>query len=134
VKRFRGGLVCKAHRLLYHSTLGSRVIKKKKKEQLGRCEGLSAESQGQHLALTVLHVPSSLDSGYVGRPVGRRVSVSTGHRKVQENSRMATFAVQIDCVVPQVGPVVSQMGAFSVMTASDKVHLIPKPQILRPEA
>jgi len=31
VKRFRGGLVCKAHRLVYHSTLGWRVIKKKKK-------------------------------------------------------------------------------------------------------
>jgi len=32
VQRFRGGLVCKAHRLLYHSTLGLRVIKKKKKK------------------------------------------------------------------------------------------------------
>ena len=30
MKRFRGGLVFKAHRLLYHSTLGSRVIKKRK--------------------------------------------------------------------------------------------------------
>ena len=30
-KRFRGGLVFKVHRLLYHSTLGSRVIKEKKK-------------------------------------------------------------------------------------------------------
>jgi len=30
VQRFRGGLVFKAHRLLYHSTLGLRVIKKKK--------------------------------------------------------------------------------------------------------
>ena len=30
VKRFRGGLVFKAHILLYHSTLGLRVIKKKK--------------------------------------------------------------------------------------------------------
>ena len=29
VKRFRGGLVFKAHRLLYHSTQGLRVIKKK---------------------------------------------------------------------------------------------------------
>jgi len=29
-RRFRGGLVFKALRLLYHSTLGSRVIKKKK--------------------------------------------------------------------------------------------------------
>jgi len=32
VKRFRGGLVFKAHRLLYHSTLGLRVIKKKKRD------------------------------------------------------------------------------------------------------
>ena len=32
--RFRGGLVFKAHRLLYHSTLGLRVIKKKKKNRL----------------------------------------------------------------------------------------------------
>jgi len=31
MQRFRGGLVFKAHRLLYHSTLGLRVIKKKKK-------------------------------------------------------------------------------------------------------
>jgi len=30
--RFRGGLVFKAHRLLHHSTLGLRVIKKKKKK------------------------------------------------------------------------------------------------------
>ena len=30
VKRFRGGLAFKAHRHLYHSTRGSRVIKKKK--------------------------------------------------------------------------------------------------------
>ena len=30
VQRFRVGLVFKAHRLLYHSTLGLRVIKKKK--------------------------------------------------------------------------------------------------------
>jgi hypothetical protein len=33
VERFRGGLVFEAHRLLYHSTLGSRVIKKKKKKR-----------------------------------------------------------------------------------------------------
>ena len=32
MRRFRGGLVFKLHRLLYLSTLGSRVIKKKKKE------------------------------------------------------------------------------------------------------
>jgi len=33
VKRFRVGLVFKAHRLVYHSTLGWRVIKKKKKKK-----------------------------------------------------------------------------------------------------
>ena len=32
VQRFRGGLVFMAHRLLYHSTLGLRVIKTKKKD------------------------------------------------------------------------------------------------------
>ena len=31
--RFRGGLVFKAHRWLYHSTLGSRVVKKKGEEE-----------------------------------------------------------------------------------------------------
>ena len=36
--RFRGGLVFKAHILLYHSTLGSRVMKEKKKG-LGRQGG-----------------------------------------------------------------------------------------------
>ena len=35
VQRFRGGLVCKAHRLVYHSTLGLRLIKKKKKKKIG---------------------------------------------------------------------------------------------------
>ena len=30
MKQFQGGLVFKAHRLLYHSTLGSRVIKKRR--------------------------------------------------------------------------------------------------------
>ena len=32
VQRFRGGLVFKAHRLLYHSTSGLRVIEKKRKQ------------------------------------------------------------------------------------------------------
>jgi len=33
LKRFRGGLVFKGYRLVYHSTLGLRVIKMKKKER-----------------------------------------------------------------------------------------------------
>jgi len=35
VKRFRVGLVFKAHRILYHSTLGLRVIEKKKTLRAG---------------------------------------------------------------------------------------------------
>ena len=31
LKRFRGGIVFKAHRLVYHSTLGWRVMKKKRR-------------------------------------------------------------------------------------------------------
>jgi len=34
MQRFRGGLVFKAHRLVYHSTLGLRVIKKKKEQSM----------------------------------------------------------------------------------------------------
>ena len=41
---FRGGLVFKAHRRLYHSTLGLRVIKKKKKKY--EVEGSGYEVQG----------------------------------------------------------------------------------------
>jgi len=40
--RFRGGLVFKAHRLLHHSTLGLRVIKKKKNPKLARPTGNSS--------------------------------------------------------------------------------------------
>ena len=35
-ERFRGGLVFKAHRLLYHTTLGWRVIKKKMMRKIDR--------------------------------------------------------------------------------------------------
>ena len=34
VKRFRGGLVYKAHRLLYHPTLGLRGIKKRRRREV----------------------------------------------------------------------------------------------------
>ena len=46
--RFRGGLVFKAHRLLYHSTLGSRVMKKKRRREPGG-EGWFINSQTRPL-------------------------------------------------------------------------------------
>jgi len=46
MEKFRGGLVFEAHRLVYHSTLGLRVIKKKRRPPNGgvprsqpRCAG-----------------------------------------------------------------------------------------------
>jgi len=45
-ERFRGGLVFKAQRLVYHSTLGFRVIKKKKNSQLSRTRFAPGMSQG----------------------------------------------------------------------------------------
>jgi len=49
VKRFRGGLVFKAHRRLYHSTLGLSVIKKEKRKQVD-VRGIHFEDQ--HLSST----------------------------------------------------------------------------------
>jgi len=43
----RGGLVFKAHRLVYHLTLGVKVIKKKKKKELG-CACASARGFRGH--------------------------------------------------------------------------------------
>ena len=49
--RFRGGLVFKARRLVYHSTLGWRVIQKKKNERSGGTdaggEGVTAAARGR---------------------------------------------------------------------------------------
>ena len=50
VERFRGGLVFKAHRLLYQSTLGSRVMKRKKFRVEGRAWGsVSTHRDGSQL-------------------------------------------------------------------------------------
>ena len=53
-KLLRGGLVFKAYRLVYHSTLGWRVTKKKKEEALGiadyrNASGPNAEMQWDSL-------------------------------------------------------------------------------------
>ena len=45
VKRFRGGLVFKAHRFLYNSTLGSRVIKKRDELEFAAASERSASER-----------------------------------------------------------------------------------------
>ena len=59
VKRFRGGLVFKADRLLYHSSLGLKVIKKKKKGRRGR-----ARSSTACATCLLLHLHSGLQSAH----------------------------------------------------------------------
>ena len=46
VQRFRGGLVFKAHRHLYHSTLGLRVIKKRKEKEGHIRDGITWVGRG----------------------------------------------------------------------------------------
>ena len=46
MKLFQGGLVSKTHRLLYRSTLGSRVIKKKRQDTDSQSDG--EELVGEH--------------------------------------------------------------------------------------
>ena len=57
--RFRGGLVFKARRLLYHSTLGSRVRKKKKKETRATQAGQQGQVQGEALGQLGQDEPAS---------------------------------------------------------------------------
>ena len=49
---FRGGLVCKAHRLFNHSTLGWRVIQKKKKYEMGWTQQDGSLSRSRSPAIT----------------------------------------------------------------------------------
>jgi len=109
VQRFRDRLGFKAHRLCV--SLNSRLESNKeeeelthackvdaavpgavsrvraKREHLGRLKGLSPESQGQNMALTVLFVPNSLDSGVLGR----RVSSKRFHRVILQNNFLRAF-------------------------------------------
>ena len=51
MKRFRGGLVFKAHRLLHHSTLGLRVIKKRRRRRYNPKRGLQEKEQDEEEAV-----------------------------------------------------------------------------------
>ena len=61
-KRFRGGLVFKAHRLLYHSTLGSNVMKSKITPGADRAQGgySCAEAGPQLFSVVVLEILTNL--------------------------------------------------------------------------
>jgi len=60
----QGGLVFKAHRLLYHATLGLRVIKKTKKVLRGREVFAHEEEPGDlHFSCWVLPLPLPSDEG-----------------------------------------------------------------------
>ena len=48
VQRFRGGLVFKAHRVVYDSTLGLKVIKKEEGERARECVCERGEDRHHH--------------------------------------------------------------------------------------
>jgi len=85
VQRFRGGLVFKAHRLLYHSTLGLRVIKKKKNLESGvgvhhlpaknRINVISRLETGANAKVLIHHLPSEHRVEVQHLPSKKRVDV-----------------------------------------------------------
>ena len=91
VQRFRGGLAFKAHRLLYHATLGLRVIKKKKKCRLRRARSrvrmsgatIGAKSASWHQKIIIARGKSS-NSQHFWRV--SRVRINFTRRWCDENS------------------------------------------------
>ena len=73
VKRFRGRLVFKAHTLLYHTSLDSTVIKKKKKKEGGQdCAVASlAISFRQPFELSTQEIPAGSENYYLPRQKSR---------------------------------------------------------------
>ena len=77
MKRFRGGLVFKAHRLLYHSTLGSRVIKKKRKKNLLHINpAADAAEAGKEIANQTIKFPMHQEHTHFLHPARRGKSIS----------------------------------------------------------
>ena len=67
MKRFRGGLVFKARRLLYHSTPGSRVIKKRTDSLNSRLE--SSKEEEEDSPNSRLESKKEEDEDYLGQAV-----------------------------------------------------------------
>jgi len=98
VQRFRGGLVFKAHRLVYHSTLGLRVLKKKKKVMdLGsanwRKSARLSYAQIPHIRLSYVQLPY-IRLSYIRLPYIRLSYTRAG------NSRQAVPARAHECLSP----------------------------------
>ena len=85
VQRFRGELVFKAHRLLYHSTLGLRVTKKKEKTRFSFAKHPGVQGSGFRVQGPEFRVQGSgvgfqrswfgvLDLGFMAKGLGDRAS------------------------------------------------------------
>ena len=67
VQRFRGGLVFKAHRLLYHSTLGLRGTKKEKEERAWHLHEWTDPPQRRVLGVLLYNCVFKRESGLLYR-------------------------------------------------------------------
>jgi len=81
MQRFRAGLACKARRLLYHSTLGSRVIEKKKEE--GRSQPVPLTLSLTHSLSLYLSLSLSL-SRSLALALSRSLSFNLGARNLSK--------------------------------------------------
>ena len=72
LQRFRGGLVFKAHRLLYHSTLGLSVINKKKARNLfdppRKRESLYWKAEAERRGRTPFLIPTT-EISFISSPL-----------------------------------------------------------------
>ena len=73
VQRFRGGLVFKAHRLLHHSTLGLRVIKKRMMDLVGEPSDRARTQPQRVLVLGVRRAQRHPQVDFLGEGLGFRV-------------------------------------------------------------
>ena len=79
VKRFREGLVFKAHRLLHHSTLGSRAIKKKEKDEVEGVTGVCGGPRRAWPSRQIQHIDLRIVCQIEGCTAGMKMRVSPAY-------------------------------------------------------
>ena len=100
VQRFRGGLVFKAHRILYHSTVDSRVIKKKRegvviKQKTGYAHlGSASEQRGNEIGSLGTCSPETCSRRRAKRG---QLEKCQGHLPERQGQNLAVTVLRMPC-------------------------------------